>query len=156
MQIQLGEFRTHSKQIQRDYIFHSLISKHSGFGYNRATSGFSQISTVCECPRHVLTYQCIVPGGTATVWKGSAFECNNDDLVLLHEQFQSISTCNNTIFGEVVYKENGNYISILNVSIDFVFLNKTIECAYSSGSTLIPLGRTVIDVTGITGKIACF
>ena len=76
-------------------------------------------------------------GGLATIWRGSAFNCEDSAnmIVLLHSQFRPSSmakTCNNgVISGRGVRVVNSFYTSQLSIKISFDLIGKTIECAQS-------------------------
>jgi hypothetical protein len=58
-----------------------------------------------------LTFECTVVGGSGTIWRGSAFDCenSNDEITLLHSRFanRTIGTCNNgTIVGRDIRIDN--------------------------------------------------
>ena len=118
-------------------------------------SGLLQIAG-CLCPGETLIYQCVVPSGTATVWRGSAFNCTSSTIILHHSQYTSGSSggeCNdNSIRGQGLYVANSSYVSILNITVNSDYSNKTIECAYYDGSRLIPVGRSIINTSLSTGK----
>ena len=80
-------------------------------------SSFRQVSSSdCISPGYcnTLTFECTVMGGLGTVWRGTAFSCenSNDEIVLLHSQFVNgtLGTCNNgTIVGQDIRVENDTY-----------------------------------------------
>ena len=125
---------------------------------------FNGLSLVagCLCPGETVTYQCAVPSGTATVWRGSVFNCTSTSnaITLDHSQYTSGNSsgdCNNqNILGQGVSVANSNYVSVLNVTVNSnysYYKNKMIECIYSDGSRLIPVGRIAINASLPTGNI---
>ena len=75
-------------------------------------------------------------GGLGTVWRGSAFDCenSNNEITLLHSRFVNgtIGTCNNgSIFGRNIRIENGTcFTSQLSVTITPDMIGKSIECIH--------------------------
>ena len=54
----------------------------------------------CACPGYTLMFECIVMGGSGTVWKGTAFNCveRNNEILIIHRRFGldgAFGTCNN-------------------------------------------------------------
>ena len=122
--------------------------------------GLTQVAG-CLCPGETVTYQCSVPAGIATVWRGSAFNCpsTSNAVVLHHSQYTSGNSsgeCNgHDIHGQSVSAANSTYVSILNVIVNSsysYYQNKMIECVYSDGSQLIPIGRIMINASLPTGN----
>ena len=117
----------------------------------------------CVCPGHELRLECTVVGRAATIWRGSAFDCqtsNNNRIVLRHSQFESgtVGDCNNgRVIGRSINTTSDsdgiNYISQLIIQLDEsgTLEDRTVEC-YSSGIQLIVIGiHTIIACTrGIT------
>ena len=100
---------------------------------------------VISCPGdvHVLTIECTIMGGGATVWQGTAFQCdsNNQNFISLrHSQFlksfKPEGDCNNgAIVARALGVVNGSYISELNVTASLELNNTTVECAHSYNLT---------------------
>ena len=71
--------------------------------------------------------------GLGTVWRGSAFDCenSNNEITLLHSRFVNgtIGTCNNGfIVGQNVRVENGTrFTSQLSITISPDIIGKSIE-----------------------------
>ena len=111
----------------------------------------------CACPGSMLTYECSVEGGSATVWQGSAFECSNsgDEIVLLHSRFTSgdHKTCNSgAIVGRSLRVEDNYYTSQLIVTVSPELIGRNISCAYDSDDNEeVTVGNTSIFM--ITGTI---
>ena len=142
----------------------NLFYTHAEPESNVSVIPFNGLSWVagCLCPGETLTYQCAVPSGTATVWGGSAFNCPNasNAIILRHSQYtlgNSSGDCSNhDIHGQGVSAANSSFISILNVTVNSnysYYENKMIECIYSEGSRLIPVGRIMINASLPTGTI---
>ena len=98
---------------------------------------------VISCPGDVLTTECAIMGGGATVWQGSAFQCdynNIDAISLRHSQFVESSkpkeTCSNgAIVAQALGVVNGSYVSQLNVTVSLELNNTTVECVHSYNFT---------------------
>ena len=116
----------------------------------------------CACPGDQLTFDCLVEDGVATVWQGSAFDCNHEGpnmIILRHSQFsQQLSQpaggeCND---GRIVARSigpgvlNGTYLSELNVTVSEDMNNKTTECVaeYINGTQSNSGTSTVTVATG--------
>ena len=92
--------------------------------------------------------------GVGTIWRGSAFNCNSsgNEIYLLERHYLSNSdtTCNNgMITGQVVWIDESNYTSQLNVTLEYDSIGKTIECAYIDGKqnpTVTSVAATVINL----------
>ena len=112
----------------------------------------------CVCPGDILTYECTVMGGTATVWTGIAFNCSrfsSTEIVLLHSRFISANgtsfICNN---GAIVVGglsvDGNNYTSQLNVTVTPETIGKTIECHYDDGRFAYTRFSSTISITGLS------
>ena len=113
-------------------------------------------------------YECTVTGGIATVWKGTAFDCQSADneVVLLHNTNSTsltAETCNNgAITGRVIKVESGNYTSRLMVRVSAEMNGSTIVCAHDTGMDTLVINSTVVTVTkgekssGFMMCIQCF
>ena len=92
-----------------------------------------------------MTFECTVDNvgeaGSATVWSGSAFDCDSahHEIVLLHSRFNEsseyIRTCNNgTVVGWSLGDANGTYTAQLNVTIKPEIIGQRIRCSLDSSS----------------------
>ena len=84
-----------------------------------------------------MTFQCEVYGGPfgATLWKGSAFNCTSQEIILTHGQFSHMNgaqgECNSgSIIAHSISVENGSYVSQLKVNVTSNLIDKSIECSY--------------------------
>ena len=127
-----------------------------------AISNNSQFTAVndCTCLGYNSVYECAVTGGIATVWKGTALDCQSADneVVLLHNTNSTsltAETCNNgAITGRVIKVVNGTYTSQLVVSVGAEIDGSTIVCAQDTGMATPVIGSTVVTVTqGISNLI---
>ena len=119
-----------------------------------ARSTFQAIS----CPGDILTTECAIMGGGATVWRGTALQChsnNRDFISLRHSQFlesdKPEGTCNNgAIAARALGVVNGSYISQLNVRVSIELNNTTVECVYSHNftNTVIKQIQIIVLATG--------
>ena len=111
----------------------------------------------CVCPEDQRVYECSVPGGVATVWRGSAFDCGlaSNSIILRHSNPNSVGTCNNGhLVAESIETFNGTFTSQLNVTVSEDLHNKTIECAIEYGNgTVSAINMTTIIVIG---KYYCY
>ena len=107
------------------------------------------LKTCCPDPSDVtlLTFECSVIGRPvgSTVWRGSAFDCPNEEIVLLHSLFMSKSgsygMCNNgSIVGRGLRSENGCYTSQLNVTVTPDMIGKSIECVHDDITSTSTVG----------------
>ena len=109
----------------------------------------------CICPGHILTFECTVMRGVATVWRGSGFNCSsssNNEILLLDSDSrleESIARCNDgAISGQIVGIENGTYTSQLSITISSDMIGHNIVCA--AGATIV--GSFIIS-TPIAGLL---
>ena len=104
-----------------------------------ASSTFQAIS----CPGDVLTTECAIMGSGATVWEGTAFQCDGNNIgaiSLRHSQFVESNkpegSCNNgAIVAQALGIVNGSYVSQLNVTVSLEMNNTIVECAHSYNLT---------------------
>ena len=107
----------------------------------------------CTCPGYNSLYECTVTGGIATVWKGTAVNCQSADneIILLHNtNFTSLraETCNSgAITGQAIRVENGTYTSQLTVTVSAEMNGSTIVCAHDTGVDTPEIGSTLLIIT---------
>ena len=105
-------------------------------------------SSTYTCPGDALTYECTVIGRRvgSTVWRGSAFNCTNVEIILQHDRFTSenggVHACNNgliTAQSLTVDEEQMVYTSRLSVNVTDDLIGKSIECIHDnvSNSTIV-------------------
>ena len=100
-------------------------------------------SDICLCPGDVVTYECTTIGGGSTVWKGSAFNDSCNEIILLHDRYNSPGayyvSClnsNETIVARGLPVEvNETYTSQLSVTLTASQFGKSIECRHDNGSS---------------------
>ena len=120
-----------------------------------ALASTSSTFQVISYPGDVLTTECTIIGGTgdATVWRGTAFQCDYSEIVLLHNRFiepqNFIVPCNNgAIAARALGIVNNSYISQLNVTASPELNNTTVECWHDNGTTLTVIKSIQIVVLG--------
>ena len=110
----------------------------------------------CTCPGFNVTYECTVMGTDAgfTVWRGSAFNCASNDIILRHMRFASVEgamgECNKgSIVGHSVTVEAGSfYISQLNVRVSPEVIGENIECILDDTNVTFGLiGSATVNIT---------
>ena len=114
----------------------------------------SSTSQAISCPGDVLTTECAIMGDGATVWLGTAFQCdgiNIHEIILRHTQFggshNCIRTCNDgAIAAQALGIVNNSYVSQLNVTVSLELNNTTVECWYSHSLTDIVIKQIQIIV----------
>ena len=109
----------------------------------------------CARPGEVLTYTCNTNGGGTTVWRGNAFDCIFNEILLRHSQFASpgtSGTCNNNAMRarSVGVVNTDSYISELSVTISTTFNNRIIQCSHNLGFGERIIGTSTLTV--VSGK----
>ena len=133
-------------------LFYILISV-----CHLAWASRSNVIQILSCPGDVLTIECAIMGGGATVWQGTAFQCDDHnfyrDITLRHSQFGAqqkptvTSTCNSgTIIAQAIGIVNNSYISELTVTVSPEMNNTTVECVHSYNLTETLVKSTTITV----------
>ena len=125
-----------------------LIFPYTQTSYFIAQNKFSPANTItCACPNEVLTFNCTVVGGAATVWSGTAFTCTSGEIILAHTEFplQALEVCGDAISANITSVENGYFTSQLRVNVSSEMNNKTITCTGSG-----KVGETTLTV--ISGR----
>ena len=138
--------------INKSVIFYILISV--------CWASTSNAYQILSCPGEVLTIECAIMGGGATVWWGTAFQCddNNQDIIdLRHSQFgrsqKPGGTCNDgAIVARAIGVFNNSYISELNVIVSPELNNTTVECVHDYNLTLTVVKSIQIFVMA-TGRV---
>ena len=108
----------------------------------------------CACPGEVLTFICNINGRGSTLWTGTAFSCNMNEILLRHSQFSqpegiSMSCNNGAITGRSIGVTDGCYSSELDVTVSPNLNGRTILCNHD-GTTQRNIGAATLNVvTGI-------
>ena len=87
--------------------------------------------------------------GDSTVWRGSAFDCRNNDISLINSRFESgtaTGECNN---GSIVGQSINCYTSQLNITVSSDMIGKNIECVHDNSTETI-IGTLTIATAGET------
>ena len=108
----------------------------------------------CACLGEVLTFTCTVfdSGDGATVWSGSAFDCDGNEITLIHRNFDrgALGGCNErAIIGESIGVSDNRtcFTSRLNVTVSTGLNNKMVNCS-NSGVGIRSIGSSTITITG--------
>ena len=96
----------------------------------------------CICSGYEAVFECVVTGGGATTWNGTAFEhCFSDRITLRHSQFfqsgySNRQTCDDSgpIIGRAISVVNDSYTSQLTVNVSQSLIGANVECVSDSGS----------------------
>ena len=108
------------------------------------------------CYGQILTYQCTACGGVATVWRGTAFECEDAANQISLPHFNFALTTGECTSGDImaygVHAANGCYTSNINITMSHNVLGKEIQCTLDDGSsqTLLNIGNSTIPTIGIS------
>ena len=121
----------------------------------------SEETNDCAGDGDTLTFNCTVLGsaGGATVWTGTAFDCPNNEITLLHSSYKSgrhgaFGSCNNgAIVAQSLGVEDSYYTSQLNVKVttNNNMIGKTIICenALNLTNSVVQFSTTIKNITGI-------
>ena len=109
--------------------------------FNSEVHGNLTTLSSCICPGYEAIFECVVTGGTATIWSGTAFDrCSSDEITLRHSQFIQSGysldeTCGDSgpIIGRTVSVVNDSYTSQLIVNVSQSLIGANIECSNYSG-----------------------
>ena len=111
----------------------------------------------CTCPGDVVVYNCHVNGIGFTIWRGSAFDCTNSQILLRHSSFGNGGTMGQCNSGAIVGRSLGVNLDELiysselrvNLASDPELIGRTIECVYrNSGGNEMVIGSATIQITG--------
>ena len=116
--------------INKSVVLYVLISVR-----HLAMASASNTFQAVLCPGDVLTTECAIMGNGATVWQGTAFQCqrnNQGEIILQYSQFggsyKPIDFCSyGAIVARAIGVVNGSYISQLSVTVSLELNNKTVE-----------------------------
>ena len=108
---------------------------------------------ICICPGSSLTYECTVMGTIDgfTIWRGSAFNCEGNEITLRHRLFTSggaMGECNRgSIVGRSLRIANGSfYTSQLSIRVSSEVIGEGIECLHED-TNIILIGHAIVNVT---------
>ena len=110
----------------------------------------------CVCPGHELRLECTVVGAGFTIWRGSAFDCSQNRIVLHHSRFESGTSrgCNNgRIIGRSINTTSDSdgirFVSQLIIQLDVndTLEGRTVECVHYNLTYVIVIGTYDISFT---------
>ena len=112
------------------------------------------LTNTCVCRRtgYNLTFQCTTNGPGNTIWRGSAFDCEerNQEISLQHSLFSSPGGANRrcgNFTGHSLSVEINHYTSQVSVPFSLDLIGKNIQCSYDNGAQTVLVGNTTISVT---------
>jgi hypothetical protein len=149
-------FHSSTLEAGRNLAIFTRMSYAQIYTYIIATNGLQPRGTQCACAGDRLIYNCSIMGGTATLWRGTAFDCPMDEneITFRHSQFaanQEIRICNDgDLVGRNVGVVNDCYTSQLNVIVRESFNNKTVQCAFTSSEGMTTIGESLLRVVSGT------
>jgi hypothetical protein len=111
---------------------------------------------MCACPGDTLTFDCTIMGGGATIWRGSAFDCTSNEIVLRHANFvpRTSESCNGgNIVGESMGVSGICYSSRLIVTITSDLNGQTVGCYGNSNGSMIQIGESRLSI--LAGNLLC-
>ena len=97
--------------------------------------------------------------GESMLWRGSAFDCRDNDISLIHSRFESglaVGECNNgSIKGQGIRVEGSCYTAQLNITVSSDMIGKTIECVHDNSTETI-IGTLTVATVGETWLIIVY
>ena len=120
-------------------------------------SGLISTTANSNCPSDILTFECTVEGGVATVWKGTVFNlCEDQEISLLQSSFNDINGvrklihCSNvtTIVAKSIRSHNRTYTSEFSLTANCSLDGLTVEC-YKEEISETLIGRKTVKGTNI-------
>ena len=104
-----------------------------------------KLLSACTCLGLQVTFECIIAGRGATIWKGTVLsQCENSQILLRHSQFpqsvnnSGVSKVCNTSYGQIVGQSieavNETFTSHLLVSIHQNLDGQQVQCIHDNGS----------------------
>lgn len=120
---------------------------------NADSNGFNITgASDCLCSGHQLLFECTTVGPVATVWQGSAFLCENNNILLRHSQYAlpqgATGECNNgAIRAHSVGVQGNRFVSQLNVSLNSDLDGLSVQCAHNNGQESSIIGSYGIILT---------
>ena len=95
----------------------------------------------------MLTYNCTVVGGGATLWSGTAFNCSTNEIILRHNQFNDGTSkeCNQgAIIAQSIGVQDTCFTSQLCIIVSTALNNQTVKC--SRINSMVAVGEVQIRV----------
>lgn len=98
-------------------------------------------------------FTCTTVGSGSTIWRVSAFDCTQNEIILRHSEFDDIGgtsgLCNGgAISGRSVGVEGNRYTSQLTLTVTPELHNQTVTCLLNSNG----VRTTIRDVTIIVAS----
>ena len=97
----------------------------------------------CVPEGNTVVYQCTVTditmGGLSTIWRGSAFNCSQNRIILVHIQYGmgiTQSCSNGALVGEGIGNITNDYTSQLSVTANSDLNGTTIECVLTPSTVI--------------------
>ena len=118
------------------------------------TTGLISTTANSNCPGDILTFECTVEGGFATVWKGTVFNlCRSQEITLRPSHFnvmngtQIVINCSNvtTVVAESIRSHNHTYTSQVSLTANCDLDGLTVECYKEEGIYEILIGRKTVN-----------
>ena len=122
------------------------------FTFTEAT-GLISTTASSNCPGDILTFECTVEGGIATVWKGTVFNlCEDQDISFRHSRLNDINEtqklidCNNvtTVVAMIIRSHNLTYTSEFSFTANCGLDGLTVECYKDDESNETLIGRKTV------------
>ena len=116
---------------------------------------FMLINTcVCRHTGYNLTFQCTTTGPGNTLWRGSAFDCinENQEISLPHSFFSHPGGANQNcgkFTGYSLSVENNHYTSQVSVPFSLELIGQSIRCIHDNthDHDLVDIGNHTVSVT---------
>ena len=92
-------------------------------------------------------------GGGATIWNGTAFSCNGNEILLRHNNFKrpegTSGECNGDarISARSVGIEGNCYTSELSVTLNAGLNNRTVSCVSNLNNGMTTIGTATVSLT---------
>ena len=112
----------------------------------------------CICPGYEAVFECVVTGGGATIWSGTALDhCTNDRITLRHSYFNQTGynisgPCGDSgqVIGCAISAVNDSYTSQLIINISQSLIGANIECHVAGTNSGSQIGtKQILPTTGI-------
>ena len=89
-------------------------------------------------------------GSGYTIWRGTAFDCRTNEIILRHSHFNTAAgECNSgSIVGRGVKVVGKSYTSQLSITVNSDMIGKTIQCVYDNWATEEVIGTLIITKPG--------
>ena len=109
------------------------------------TGSSIRLLNTCSCLGQTVTFECVVTGGTLTVWSGTAFDCSANEISIRHSNFVGVTRSCSTIIGRGVTSNGNQYTSHLDVIMSEEIIGRTITCSVDDGNLNL-IGRKTLAI----------